>query len=231
VTRPAVVLTRYRVRPVPWGWLAALAAGWLAFTRLLVDLTGDPGVGVSMFRQAALLLGVGGAMLTAPETDPPRDLLRAGPMPRWRALVLRLVGWLGLGAAAILALAALLDGTAGWTAADLAWGTLPGFGLATAAAFLVAARTSILGGGAAAMATVLALSSAGRAWPAWFPLQLDSGPGDRHWQASRAWMLAAGLAMVAVALLVEALAGARLGRPRRRRPARRGSAPQVRARP
>jgi hypothetical protein len=232
VTRPAVVLARYRLRPVPWGWLAALAAGWPVFTRVLVDLTGDPGVGVSMFRRAALLLGVGGAILAAPETDPPRDLLRARPVPHWRALALRLAGWLGLGAAAILALARLLDGTAGWTAADLARGALPGFGLATAAAFLVAGRTSVLGGGAAAMATVLGLSSAARAWPTWFPLQLDSVPGDRHWQASRGWMLAAALALVAVALMVEARAGARLGLPRRRHPPTQGrSAPEVGARP
>ena len=220
-------LARYRLRPVPWGWLGVLAVGWVLFTRLLVDLTGDPGVGVATFRRAALLLGVAGAILTAPETDPPRDLLRAGPGPSWPTPALRLAGWLALGAAAILALAALLDGTAGWTAADLARGVLPGFWLATAAAFLVASRTSVLAG-AVAMAAVVALSGAGRVWPAWFPLRLDSVPGDRHWQASRGWALAAGLALVAVALVVEARVGARLGRPRRRRrPAQRRPAPEA----
>ncbi|HJW64333.1 MAG TPA: hypothetical protein VJ849_12605, partial [Actinomycetes bacterium] len=78
-------LARYRLRPVPWGWLAVLAAGWLLFTRLLADLTGDPGVGVVVFRWSSLLLGVGGAVMSAPETDPPHDVLRAGPVPRWRA--------------------------------------------------------------------------------------------------------------------------------------------------
>ena len=90
-------LARYRLRPVPWGWLAVLAAGWLLLTRLLVELPNDPGMGVTVFRWAALLLGLGGAVLAAPETDPPQDLLRAGPVPHWRTLALRLAGWLALG--------------------------------------------------------------------------------------------------------------------------------------
>lgn len=225
-------LARYRLRPVPWGWLAVLAGGWLVFTRLLVDLPGDPFMGVTVFRWSALLLGLGGAVLAAPETDPPRELLRAAPVPRWRALALRLAGWLALGAAAILALAVLLDGTAGWAAADLARATLPGFGLATAVGFLAASRTSVLGGGAAAMAAVVALSTAGRAWPARFPIQLDSVPGDRHWQSSRAWMIGLGLVLVAAALVTEGRTGTRLGVPRRRRyPARPGQAAKVRAGP
>jgi hypothetical protein len=218
----AAALVRYRLRPVCWGWLVVLAAGWLPLTRLLVELPADPGLGVTLFRWAALLLGLGGAVLAAPETDPPRDVLRGGPVPRWRALALRLAGWLALGMASILALAGLLNGLAGWTAADLASGSLPGFGLATACAFLAAAWTSVLGGGAAAMAAAVGLSTAGRAWPAWFPIQLASVPGDPRWHSSRAWMVGLSLTLVVATLVLEARAGARLGRPRR--PAARPSA-------
>jgi hypothetical protein len=209
-----------------------LAAGWLALIWLVVGLPRNLAIGVTVFRWAALLLGLGGVILAAPETDPPRDLFRSGPRPRWRTLALRLAGWLALGAAPILALAALRDGLAGWTAADLARGSLPGFGLATAIGFLAASLTSVLGGGAAAMAAAVGLYQAARAWPSWFPVQLGSVPGDPRWQSSRAWMVGLGLALVMVALLLEARAGARVGLPRRRRPSvRRSPASQAGARP
>ena len=129
----------------------------------------------------------------------------------------------------MLALAALLDGLAGWTAADLARGSLPGFGPATAIGFLAGAWTSVLGGGAVAMAAAVGLSQAARAWPSWFPIQLGSVPGDRRWHSSRAWMVGLSLLLVVAALGLEARTGARLGRPRR--PAARSSAAsQARAR-
>jgi hypothetical protein len=222
-------LVRYRLRPVPWGWLAVLAAGWLPLVWLLVDLPSNPAIGVTLFRWAALLLGLGGVVLAAPETDPPRDLLRAGPRPRWRTLALRLAGWLALGAAPVLALAALLDGTAGWTGADLARGALPGFWLATAVGFLAASLTSVLGGGAAAMAAAVGLSQAARAWPAWFPVQLGSVPGDSRWPSSQAWMIGLSLVLLVAALALDARTGARSS-PARRRPTARRSSPASAAR-
>jgi hypothetical protein len=202
-------LLRYRQRPVAWGWLAGLAAGWLLGVRALAGLPDGPGTGVTVVRLAAFLLGVSGAVLAAPETDPPRDVLRTTPTARWRTLALRLAGWLALGTAPIVALAVLLDGTGGWTAADLARGVLPNFLLVTATAFLAAGLTSTLGGGAAALA--------GRTWPGWFPVQLGAVPGGPHWQASRTWLVAVAVALVALALLVEGRAG--LGMAPSRRPA------------
>ena len=196
-------LASYRLRPVPWGRLAGLATGWLLATWALVDLPGDPTIGVKVFQWAALLLGLGGTVLAAPETDPPRTILRAEPVPLWRTLALRLAGWLALGAAPILALALLLDGLGGWTAVDLTTGTLPGYLLVTASGFLAAVRTSVLGGGATAMAVFVGLVSAGRAWPAWFPVQLDSGPSDPRWHSSRAWMVGLSLTLVGAALVAE----------------------------
>jgi hypothetical protein len=227
-----LALARFRLRPVRWGWLAVLATGWFLLTELLAAVPRDPQLGVMVVRWAALLLGLGGVVLAAPETDPPRDLLRAAPVPRWRTLALRLAGWLALGALAVLTLAVRLHGTAGWTAADLVRGMLPNFLLATAAGFLAANLTSVLGGGAAAMAAIVGLDTAGRAWPAGFPVQLRSVPGAPHWQASRVWMVGLSLALVAVALLLEARAGTRVSLPRRRRPTARPSpASQARARP
>jgi hypothetical protein len=195
-------LARHRLRPVPWGWLAVLAAGWSLLAHRLATATTDPGVGVGRFRLAAFLLGLGAAVLSAPETDPARDVLRAAPVPLWRALALRLAGWLALGTPPVLVLAVLLDGTGGWTAAGLAGAALPSFLLVSAAAFFAARATSALAGGAAAIAAVAALGLAGRVWPE-LPLELGSVPGAPHWQASRALMVAVSLPLVVATLAVE----------------------------
>jgi hypothetical protein len=221
------MLARYRLRPVPWGWLAVLAAGWFLATRLLVGIPGDPEIGVLLFRRAAFLLGLGAAILTAPETDPPREVLRAGPVPLRRTLALRLAGWLLLAATPVLILAVGHGGIVGWRTIDLVWGALPNLLLSSAAGFLAASRTSVLGGGAAAMAVVVGLDVAGRAWPAWFPVQLLSVPGDPRWHSSRAWLVGLSLALV-VALALEARTGVGNGLPRRRRPSTRpGSASEA----
>ena len=104
-------LVRGRLRPVPWCWLTVLAAGWFLATRVLAGIPGDPASGVVVVRWAAFLLGLGAAILTAPETDPPRDVLRATPLPLWRTLALRLTGWLLLGAVPVVALALEFGGT------------------------------------------------------------------------------------------------------------------------
>jgi hypothetical protein len=99
----------------------------------------------------------------------------------------------------------------------------------TAVAVLVARVTSVLGGGAAAMAVVIVLHLAERLWPSWFPVRLGAVPGGPHWQASRAWLVAGGLALLAAALLAERRSGARLRPPRRHPPARTGQVSQVRS--
>jgi hypothetical protein len=228
----AVALVRGRLRPVPWGWLVTLVGGWSLLIQLLAIAVGNAEVGVVVYRWAAFLLGLGGGVLTAPETDPPRDVLRATPLALWRTLALRLAGWLALGAVPVVALAMRLGDTAGWMTTDLGWGVVPNFLLVTAAGFLASRVTSTLGGGAAALTTVIALDLAARAWPAGFPIQLLSVPGDPSWQTSRAWMVAGSLGLVAVALLLERSTGTHPGLPRRRRPSTRpGPAAQIRARP
>jgi hypothetical protein len=81
------------------------------------------------------------------------------------------------------------------------------------------------------MAVVVGLDVAGRAWPAWLPVQLLSVPGDPRWHSSRAWMVGLSLALVVVALALETRAGSRTGLPGRRRSARPGPASEARARP
>jgi len=226
-----LALVRSRLRPVPWGWLAMLLVSWSVLTQLLATAIGDPEIGVVIYRWAAVLLGLGAAILTAPETDLPRDVLRATPLPLWRTLALRLAGWLVLGAVPVVALAVGLGDTAGWTTTDLGWGALPNFLLVSTAGFLAARVTSTLGGGAAALTTVIALDVAARAWPTGFPIQFLSVPGDPYWQASRAWIVGGSLGLVAVALLLERSTGTRLVLPRRRPSVRSGPAAQARARP
>jgi hypothetical protein len=208
-------LARHRLRPAPWRWLAVFAAGWFLLAHLLATGASNPGVGVGRFRLLVFLLGLGAAVLTAPETDPARDVLRAAPVPLWRALALRLAGWLALGTLPVLVLAMLLDGAAGWTAADLARTALPSFLLVSAAGFFAARATSALAGGAAAIAAVAALGLAGRVWPE-LPLQLASAPGAPHWQTSRFLVLAVGLLLVVTTLSLEHRTGRLPGAPRRR---------------
>ena len=215
-------LIRHRLRPVPWRWLALVAAGWFLLAGLLATGATDPGDGVIRFRLAVFLLGLGAAVLTAPETDPARDVLRAAPVPLWRTLALRLAGWLALGTPPILALAVLLDGTGGWTAADLARAALPSFLLVTAASFLAARAMSALVGGAFATAAVAALGLAGRMWPQ-LPLQLGSVPAAPHWQTSRALTVAVSVLLVVMTLYLEHRTGRRPSTPRRR-----AMAPQAR---
>jgi hypothetical protein len=227
----AVALVRGRLRLVPWGWLATLVVGWSVLIQLLAIAVGDPQAGVVIYRWAASLVGLGAVVLTAPETDPPRDVLRATPLPLWWTMALRLTGWLLLGAVPVVALAVGLGDTAGWTTTDLGWGALPNFLLVTAAGFLAARVTSTLGGGVAALTTVIALDLATRVWPAEFPIQLLSVPSEPSWQASRAWMVAGSLGLVAVALVLERSTGTRLGLPRRRPSTRPHPAAQARSRP
>ena len=221
-----------RLRPVPWGWLTMLAAGWFLTAGALAGIPGEPELGVVVFRWAAFLLGLGAAILTTPETDPPRNVLRATPVPLWRTMALRLTGWLLLGAAPIVAMALEFGGTGGWTTTQLGWGALPNLLVVTAVGFLAARVTSSMGGGAAALTAVIALDLAARAWPAGFPIQLLSVPGDPSWQASRAWIVAGSLGLITLALVLEHRSGQRLGMPRRRRrSARPGPVAQTRSRP
>jgi hypothetical protein len=202
-----VTLARFRLRPVPWARLVLLAAGWVPFARLVATAPTDPQIGVDAFLLGGLTLGLGAGVLAAPETDPPRDLLRSVPVARWAGLALRLAGWLVLGAAAVAAASAWADGTAGWTAAQLARAAGANFLLATAVSFLAAGPTSAFAGGAAALAAALAVEAAGRAWPEGFPLRLAAGPGH----PGRAWTVAASAALVAAALALERRAGLRAG--------------------
>jgi hypothetical protein len=194
-----VTLARFRLRPVPWAWLGLLAAGWVPFARLVATAPADPEIGVDAFLLAGLLLGLGAGVLAAPETDPPRDLLRAAPLARWAGLALRLAGWLALGTAAVAAASAWVGPTGGWTANQLARAAAVNFLLTTAVSFLAAGPTSAFGGGLAGLAAALAVEAAGRAWPEGFPVHLAPGPAD----PGRPWTLAASAALVAAALALE----------------------------
>ena len=224
-------LARARLRPVPWCWLTVLAAGWFLATRALAGIPGDPATRVVVLRWAAFLLGLGAAILTAPETDPPRDVLRATPVPLWRTLGLRLTGWLLLGGAPVVALALEFGGTAGWTTTHLGWGTLPNLLLVTAAGFLAARVTSTMAGGVAALTAVIALDLVARIWPPGLPIQLLGVPGNPYWQASRAWIVVGSLGLITLALALEHRSGQRLGMPRRIRSARPSPVAQAKSRP
>jgi len=81
------------------------------------------------------------------------------------------------------------------------------------------------------MAVLVALDTAARAWPAWFPVRLASMPGDPRWPSSLAWTVGLSLAIVAAAMALEARGGTRAGLPGRRHAARRWRAAELEVRP
>jgi hypothetical protein len=78
---------------------------------------------------------------------------------------------------------------------------------------------------------MVGLYGAGRTWPAWFPVQLDSGPSDPHWQSSQTWMVGLSLALVAAALLAERRTDAPPRLPDRRATTQPDPRPEAQVRP
>jgi len=192
-----VILARYCLRPLPCLRLAAGAVLAALAAALLYAAAPDPASAYGWLAAFAALLGLGGALLTAPETDPDSDALEPVPRAAWRTTVVRLAAWAALGAAVLGGLAAALSDSRGWSAAQLLLCAGPAFGLLTAVSAAVAARSSALVGGAAGLAAVGVL----RVLPTWFPrlpLQLGLLPDDPLTPTARGWVLGVTLALLAV---------------------------------
>lgn len=192
-----VTLARYRLRPLPCLRLAVVVClGALSAAALYADAR-DAASAYGRLATFAAVLGLGGALLTAPETDPDSDALEPVPRAAWRTTAARLTAWAVLGGTAQVGLAVVLSGSRGWSAPQLLLGAGPAFGLLTAVSAAVAARSSALMGGAAGLAILLVLE----VLPTWYPrvpLQLGLVPGHPLAAAASGWTLGVTVALFAV---------------------------------
>jgi hypothetical protein len=197
-------LARYRLRPVPW---AGLAAGLVVLAALALPFTAGPGPGTAdrAIGVVGCLLGVGAALLTAPETDPDRGVLDAVPVPAWRTVALRLAAWAVMGGGVLTALAFALTWEYG-RLHDLLASGLPAFLFASALAAAAAARTSGLAGGGATTAAAVVLAVVGAFRPR-FPVRLLALPQEPGAATSRALLLAMAAVLVTVLLVERARRG------------------------
>lgn len=191
-----MTLARYRLRPVPWLPVAVAAVFGALTAALGFGAAADPVAAYGRLVLFAELLGLGGALLTAPETDPHSEVLEPLPRAPWRTTIVRLAAWALLGGVLLGGLALVLSGSRGWSGSQLL-GVLPAFALLTGLTAAVAARSSALLGAATGLAALFLL----RMLPLWqprLPLQLALAPADPLAPTARTWVLALAATLLVV---------------------------------
>jgi hypothetical protein len=147
----------------------------------------------------AAALGVGCAFIVGSDVDPAETVLHGAPLPYWRTLSLRLMGWLvpsalTLGLLAERASSAL--GTDGWPYFFVALNQLL---LAAALAIAASRLTGSLPGGGTALAIVGVGALVARAWPELSVMILRTDP-EAIATGSRTWILPSSLVLIALSL-------------------------------
>ncbi len=188
-----MTLLGYRLRPVPWLLLAAIAACWLAVT----DDFG-PHFGASseivLMQVAAAVLGVQSAFLVSDDVDPPLTLLTTTPRTYRRAAALRALIWLSLSTGALAMTAQYWPGGTPWQVLEAALAVLV---LATGVSLTTAVWLGSHLGGAVALGVLItggvlvASVHTGRAVVA----------GSPNPAVQAAWELGVGLVLICVALV------------------------------
>ncbi len=185
-----MVLTWYRVRPLPWVALSAASLLVLSLTAFLGPGLGPVGASTGQFYATAacsLLIGVGGAFTLSSEVDPAQAVLQAAPKPFWRTPLLRVGLWLIVGTAALLALAWYAGRHCCLPASTIRAATLPDFLLACSLCFFVASFTGSYVGGAIGLSSLGAMTLLANLWVR-FPLRPFDLPDAHTWRGSRWWI-------------------------------------------
>ncbi|SRR6266567_2530819 len=185
-----MVLTWYRIRPLPWVALSGASLLVLGLAAFLGPALGPVGASSGQFYATvacSLLIGVGGAFTLSSEVDPAQALLQAAPRPFWRTPILRVGLWLIVGTTALLALAWYVGRHCCLPASTIRAATLPDFLLACSLCFFVASFTESYVGGAIGLSSLGVVTLLANLW-ARFPVRPFDLPDAHTWRASRWWI-------------------------------------------
>ena len=188
-----MTLLRYRLRPVPWLLLGAIAACWLAVTDHFGPRFGAS-TEIDLMQVAAAVLGLQSAWLVSDDVDPPLTLLATTPRTYRRAAALRTLVWLTLSTGALTLTAQYWPGGTPWPVLEA---TLAVLVLAAGVSLTTAAWLGSHLGGAVALGVLLVAGlfvagvHTGRA------VATSSSDPAAH----AAWELGIGLVLICLALV------------------------------
>jgi hypothetical protein len=188
-----MTMLRYRLRPIPWPLLGAIAACWLAVTDRFGPRFGAS-TDIDFMQVAAAVLGVQFAWLVSDDVDPPLTLLVTTPRTYRRAAAQRVLIWLVISTGALIVTAQYWPGGTPRPVLEAALAVLV---LAAGVSFTTAAWLGSHLGGAVALGVLLT----GGLLVAGIHTGHAVAAASPDPAAHAAWELSAGLVLICVSLV------------------------------